>query len=164
MLHRILPHPGLSALLVIVWLLLVNQISAGALVVAILLAIVIPLFSAPFWPDRPTVRYGWPLVTFVLVVLWDIVVANFEVAWIILFRRSSDLRTRWLAIPLELRSPEAITLLAGTISVTPGTVSCDVSDDGRYLLVHALDVADEASAVARIKQRYESRLVRVFPS
>lgn len=164
MMRRILPHPGLSALLVVAWLLLVNQISAGALVVAIVLAIIIPLFSAPFWPDRPRINYGWPLVDYVLVVLWDIVVANFQVAWIILFRRSSDLRMSWLAIPLELRSPEAITLLAGTISVTPGTVTCDVSADGRHLLVHALDVTDEAADIARIKQRYERRLARVFPS
>ncbi|PND65835.1 Na+/H+ antiporter subunit E, partial [Escherichia coli] len=74
------------------------------------------------------------------IVLFDIVVANFQVAAVILFRRNRDLRARWLVIPLELDTPEAITVLAGTISLTPGTVSSDVSADGRFLLVHALDV------------------------
>ena len=53
-------------------------------------------------------------------------------------------------------------MLAGTISLTPGTVSSDISSDGRALLVHALDVADPAAEVARIKQRYETRLMKVF--
>lgn len=163
MLRRLFPHPGLSALLVLVWLLLVNEIDAGSLVMAIALALVIPIFTAPFWPDRPRLRFGWPMIDYMAVVLWDIVIANFEVAWIILFRRNRDLRIRWLSIPLDLQSPEAITMLAGTISLTPGTVSCDVSTDGRHLLVHALDVADEAESIARIKNRYERRLARIFP-
>jgi len=65
-------------------------------------------------------------------------------------------------VPIELRSAEAITVLAGTISLTPGTVSSDVSADGRALLVHALDVADPEAEVTRIKQRYEARLLKVF--
>ena len=89
--------------------------------------------------------------------------ANFQVAWIILFRRNRDLRSRWLVIPTELRSPEAITTLAATISLTPGTVSADISADGHALLVHILDVDDPEAEVARIKHRYERRLMRIFP-
>jgi multicomponent K+:H+ antiporter subunit E len=95
-------------------------------------------------------------------VIFDIMIANFQVAMLILFRRNRDLRSHWLVIPLNLRSPEAISALAGTISLTPGTVSADVAADGRSLLVHALDVGDEAEEVARIKLRYEARLMRIF--
>src|SRR5690606_16786829 len=101
-------------------------------------------------------------IGYVGIVLWDIVLANFQVAWVILTRRNRDVRSRWLVVPLELRSAEAITVLAGTISLTPGTVTSDVSADGRALLVHALDVADPDAEVARIKQRYETRLLRMF--
>lgn len=162
MLRKLFPHPGLTVLLTGVWLLMLNSVSVGGLVVAVLLGTIIPIFTAPFWPDRPPLRFGWPIVDYLLVVTGDIVVANFHVAGIILFRRNRDLRSRWLTVPLELRSTEAITMLAGTISLTPGTVSSDVSADGRFLLVHALDVADEAAEVARIKQRYEARLQRIF--
>ncbi len=122
----------------------------------------VPLYTAPFWPNRPELRFGWPMVGYGAIVIWDIFVANFHVAGLILFRRNRDLRSRWLVVPLELRSPEAITTLAGTISLTPGTVSADIAADGRSLLVHSLDVADEAAEVARIKQRYEARLRRIF--
>jgi len=162
MLRRLFPHPGLTVLLIAVWLLMLNSISIGGLLVAAVLGTIIPIFTAPFWPGRPRLYFGWPVAEYLLLVIGDVVVANFHVARIILFRRNRSLRSRWLVIPLELRSAEAITMLAGTISLTPGTVSSDVSADGRFLLVHALDVADEAAAVARIKQRYETRLQRIF--
>ena len=160
--RKLLPHPGLSALLLVIWLLMANTLSVGALVLGAVFAVVLPRFTAPFWPDRPKVRFGRDLLVYMAIVLFDIVVANFQVAAVILFRRNRDLRARWLVIPLELDTPEAITVLAGTISLTPGTVSSDVSADGRFLLVHALDVPDPEAEIARIKQRYEARLQRVF--
>lgn len=161
MIRRLIPHPGLSALLVIVWMLMVNSLTFGAFVVGLVVGLLLPIFTAPFWPGRPAVRF-LPGLAYLAVVLWDIIVANFQIAAIILFRRNRDLRPAWLVIPLELGTPEAITVLAGTISLTPGTVSSDVSACGRYLLVHALDAADPAAEVARIKSRYEARLKKVF--
>lgn len=159
---RLLPHPGLTLLLVTMWMLVLNSLSIGGFLLGLFFAIVVPLFTAPFWPDRPQMRLGLPLLGYAFLVLWDIVVANFEVARLILFRRNRDFRSCWLSIPLELRSAEAITLLAGTISLTPGTVSTDISTDGRHLLVHALDTGDPAGEITRIKARYERRLLEIF--
>lgn len=159
--RRLIPHPGLTQLLILVWLMMINSLSFGALLIGIVIGVLLPLFTAPFWPRRPPVRFGHG-IAYVLMVLWDIVVANFEVAAIILFRRNRDLNSRWLIVPLELDTPEAITVFAGTISLTPGTVSADVSACGKYLLVHALDSANPEADIARIKQRYEVRLKKVF--
>jgi multicomponent K+:H+ antiporter subunit E len=158
----LLPHPALSGLLLMVWLLLANRIDGGTLLIGAGLAVALPKFTQPFWPDRPRLRFGRALAGYVAVVAYDIVVANFQVAGLVLFRRNRDLRTGWLVIPIELDTPEAITMLAGTISLTPGTVTADISADGRHLLVHALDVADREAEIARIKARYEARLARVF--
>ena len=159
--RRIIPHPGLSVLLLLVWMLLQNSLSFGALVVGIAIGILVPIFTAPFWPGRPRIGYLHAFA-YLALVIWDIVVANFEVAWIILFRRNRDLRPAWLVIPIGLDTPEAITVLAGTISLTPGTVSADVSACGCFLLVHALDVADPEAEIAKIKARYEARLQKIF--
>lgn len=158
----LLPHPALSAMLLIVWLLMANTITFGGILLGGVFALALPKFTQPFWPDRPRMRFRGAFLGYLAIVLFDIVVANFQVAWLILFRRNRDLRSRWLIVPIDLTTPEAITMLAGTISLTPGTVSSDVAADGRHLLVHALDVADEAVEVARIKRRYEARLQRVF--
>lgn len=157
-----LPHPALSAMLLVVWLLMANQITVGNVVLGAILAVVLPKFTQPFWPARPSIRFGRALIGYVGIVVFDILIANFQVAWLILFRRNRDLRAEWLVVPIELATPEAITVLAATISLTPGTVSSDVSADGRSLLVHALDVGDPAAEVARIKARYEAPLRKVF--
>lgn len=160
--RRLFPHPGLTLLLVAMWMLVLNELSVGGFVLGVVFGTLVPLFTAPFWPERPPVRYGWRMITYVLLVIGDIIVANFHVARLILFRRNRDLRSCWLSIPLDLQSAEAITVLAGTISLTPGTVSTDISTDGRHLLVHALDTGDAQAEIARIKIRYEKRLMEIF--
>lgn len=162
MIKKLLPHPALTVTLIVVWMLLANQITLGGFVLGVIIGIILPILTSPFWPDRPRVRFGPATWFYLALVLWDIITASFQIALIVLFRRSKDLRPAWLVVPLDVRSPEAITMLAGTISMTPGTVSCDVSACGRALLVHALDTPDPEAEVARIKRRYEARLKRIF--
>ena len=59
-------------------------------------------------------------------------------------------------------TPEAITVLASTITLTPGTVSADMSNHGHSLLVHCLDAPDPAAVRDEIKERYERRLMEIF--
>jgi multicomponent K+:H+ antiporter subunit E len=162
MIARILPHPLLTLTLIVVWQMLVNYVSLGTLVFGTILGIVIPLLTAPYWPDRPRLKNPAMIIEFILVVLWDIVVANVVVAKTILFTSKSNMHPAWVTIPLDLRSPEAITVLAGTITMTPGTVSSDIAADGRSLLVHCLNAADPDAVRDEIKHRYERRLKEIF--
>lgn len=158
----LLPHPALTLLLTIVWVMLQNSVTSGMAVFGVVLGIIIPIATARWWPDRPKTVHLGKLVSYCFLVMWDIVVANIQVAWIVLTKSNAKMRPVWVVIPLDLRSPEAITVLAGTITLTPGTVSADLSDGGHSLLVHALD-ADDADAVRDdIKDRYERRLKEIF--
>ena len=56
MIRRILPHPIMSLVVALVWMLLVNRFAWGSLVFALMLGLVVPLVTAPFWPDRPRMR------------------------------------------------------------------------------------------------------------
>ena len=161
MLSKIFPHPFLTALLTVTWLLLQNSVSLGGVVFGLILGVLIPLGTAAYWPDRPVIRHPLRFVAYLLLVMWD-VVANVTVARIVLFMPNSRLRPAWITVPLDLRSPEAITLLAGTVTMTPGTVSSDLSADGRALLVHCLHAPDPEATVADIKHRYERRVKGIF--
>jgi multicomponent K+:H+ antiporter subunit E len=156
------PHPLLTLLLALVWVLLQNSFTPGMAVFGLILGIIIPIITAVWWPERPgDIRLG-KLFNYVMIVLWDIMVANVEVAWIVLTRPNSKLRPAWIVVPLDLRQPEAITVLAGTITLTPGTVTADMSDEGHSLLVHALDAPDPDAIRDDIKARYEARLKEIF--
>ncbi|AXQ92504.1 Na+/H+ antiporter subunit E [Cereibacter azotoformans] len=162
MIRRLFPHPWLSVTLIVTWMLLVNQPALGSLVFAIILGILIPLLVAPYWPGQTQLRSPLRLAAYVLLVIGDIVRANVAVAKIVLFYRSDDIHSAWIAVPIELTSPEAISMLAGTITLTPGTVVTDVSACGRVLLVHCLHAPDPDAVRDEIKARYEARLKRIF--
>lgn len=160
--RRIFPHPLLTLLLTFVWCLLINGFSSGTVAFGLLLGTAIPILTAAYWPQRPVMQNPLRMTEYIAIVIWDIIVANVQVALIVLFKRNADMRPNWVAIPLELRTPEAIAILAGTITLTPGTVSADLSDQGHALLVHALDAPDPDAARDGIKQRYERRLKEIF--
>lgn len=158
--NAMLPAPLLSATLFATWLLL-NGVSAGQVVLGAVLALAIPRLTERFRPERPRIRNWGAVVRLVFVVLWDIVVSNVQVALLILGpERRIEPRFVWL--PLAVRDPYAIASLAGIITMTPGTLSADLTDDRRFLLVHALNAGDEAALIASIKQRYEAPLMRIF--
>lgn len=160
MIARLFPAPLLSAVLFVAWLLL-NGASAGHLALGAALAVSVPWITERFRPDRP--RPGaWPVaLRLVLTVLWDIVISNVQVAWLIL-GPERRIQPRFIWLPLDIRDPHGIASLAGIITMTPGTLSADLTEDRRLLLVHALNVADEAALIASIKARYETPLRRVF--
>lgn len=162
MLRRLFPHPYLTLALIGVWFLLVNHLDVGTLVLAVTIGTVLPLFTSVWWPDRAQVKSPFALASYTLLVLWDVIVANFQVARIILFMPAGQIRSAWITVPLDLRSPEAITLLAGTITMTPGTLTADMSACGRALLIHALHAPNPDAVRDEIKARYESRLKRIF--
>ena len=162
MASRILPHPLLSLVLVATWLLLVNSVSVNSLVFAAIMAVLIPLATRAYWPGIPRVKRPLKVLADGFLVLYDIVKANIDVAMIVLFKPSRALRPAWISVPLDLRSPEAITALAATVTLTPGTVSSDLSDDGHSLLVHCLHAPDPDQVRADIKSRYERRLKEIF--
>ena len=163
MLTRLIPHPLLSLTLICVWLGLVNTFTLGNLILGSVFGLFIPMFTAAYWSDRPRIARPFKVAEYILVVLWDIVVANVQVALIILFKPESQIRSQWIPVPLDLTSAEAITVLAGTITMTPGTVSATLSADGSAILVHCLHTDDPDAVRDEIKTRYERRLMEIFP-
>ncbi|WP_394152187.1 Na+/H+ antiporter subunit E [Loktanella salsilacus] len=163
MTRRLAPHPLLTVILVAVWCLLNNSITLGTIVFGTILGVLIPIVTAAYWPDRPPVARPFRLIAYCLIVMFDIIKSNAQVAWQILFKPDRTLQPAWIVIPLDLKKPEAITLLAGSITLTPGTLSSDLSADGTALLVHALHAPDPDSVRDDIKNRYERRLRRIFP-
>lgn len=163
---RILPSPLLSATLLATWLLMNNSLAAGQIVLGLVLAIAVPAVTArlrekSFAGARRFAR-GAVAARLALRLLGDIVVSNIEVARRILGPESA-LEPRFVWVPLDIRDARGIAALMAVVTLTPGTVSADLSPDRRRLLVHGLHVPDEAELVATVKQRYEAPLMEIFP-
>lgn len=160
--RRLLPHPLMTLVLTGIWLLLVNSAVPGQLALGLILGWTIPWFTRRFWPETPRIHRPFALLRFIARVLGDIVTANLNVARLIL-GRPERLRPAFFSVPLALKSDLAISLLANTICLTPGTVSSRLSLDRRYLLVHTLDAEEDLSTLAAmLKARYEAPLQEIF--
>ncbi len=158
---RLLPAPLLSAVLLLTWLMLNESASAGHLMLGAALAIIVPWFTERLRPEKARPK-AWPVVLRLgLVVLKDIVLSNVEVARRVLGPEAA-LRPGFVWVPLTLRDPHGIVALAGIVTMTPGTLSAELSADRRHLLVHALHLADADALVADIQTRYETPLLEIF--
>lgn len=161
MLARWFPMPVQTVVLFVAWLLLNNSLSPGHILLAAILATSIPHFCLPVQSPQPKGHKPLLIIRYFAVLLWDIVVANLTVARLIL-GQNRNLSPSFIALPLDMRAELPITILASTISLTPGTLSADVSEDRAWLYIHALDVDDETQLIAEIKQRYEKPLKEIF--
>ncbi|MCU0989939.1 MAG: Na+/H+ antiporter subunit E [Xanthomonadales bacterium] len=161
--RRLVPEPLMSLVLLGIWLLLNQSLALGQVLLGALLALAIPWFSERFRPDKPRLRRPVAALRLAGVVLWDVVVANFQLAARIL-GPESRLRPSYLEVPLDIGDRTGAVVLAGIVTMTPGTLSVELGADGRTLRVHAFDLADASEAVEAIKQRYEKPLMEIFGS
>lgn len=162
MIRRLLPHPVLSALLLALWLLLNNAASPGQWLLGAVLAWAIGMrVGSRLWLSPVKLRSPGLALRLALHVAIDIVVANVHVAWLVL-QPTRRLRPGFIELPLERGHEMALTALISIISLSPGTVCAELSDDRGCLLIHVLDLDDEAALIARIKSRYEAPLLEIF--
>jgi multicomponent K+:H+ antiporter subunit E len=157
---RVLPAPLVSAALFVLWLVLNGSVSAGHVVLAAGLAIVVPILSASLRPLPVRARRPGVALRLIAVVAYDVVVSNIEVGVRVLHRRPP--RGAFVRIPLELHDANGIAALALITTIVPGTVWSELAHDRSAFLLHVFDLADDAEFVAYFKRRYERPLIEIF--
>ena len=147
--------------LALAWLVLNDAKTVAPLVFAVLRATRLVRAVRRLRPTHPRMHRLAHAVPLLLHVLADIVRSNFGVARLA-YRRALPRRSGFVDVPIELRDPHGLAVLAAIVTSTPGTVWAGVSDDGRSLRLHVLDIANEAALVRTIQERYERPLRRIF--
>ena len=100
-------------------------------------------------------------LSFLLFFLKELVLSNLRVAYDVI-TPSYGMKPAVLAIPLDVSTPVEITLLANLITLTPGTVSLDISDDRKVLYIHAMFGDDPEEVRASIKNGFERRVIELL--
>ncbi|MDO9403912.1 MAG: Na+/H+ antiporter subunit E [Polaromonas sp.] len=162
--RRLVPSPPLSVALFVVWLLLNQSLDVATLLMAAILALVVPLLTRSLRPA--TVRMRRPLVALRLTAraLTDMLHSALSVSRLLLTQRTAHINRQFVYIPLELRDPNALAVLAMIFCLTPGTAWGELSFDRSALLIHVYDLKDEAAFIQLVKDRYERPLMEIFES
>ena len=164
MIKRWIPSPPLSIALFIVWLLLNQSLHVATLLLAAVLAIAVPLLTKGLRPATVRMRRPGVALKLWLVVLYDMSHSVFAVTRALLVRRSESIHSKFVLIPLDMRDPNGLAVLAMIMCLTPGTAWGEVAFDRSVLLIHVFDLEDEAAFIAQIKTRYERPLMEIFES
>lgn len=160
--RRFVRSPAMSIALFALWLLLVQSLSAGNVFLGVALALFWPAATARFTESVPRARKPIVMARLFVRVVGDMLKSNAEVIWALLTRRSGDIRSRFVLIPLELSAPAGLSILAMIVTFTPGTAWVQLSADRRALLLHVFSAAEDEPVVAMIKGRYERPLREIF--
>jgi multicomponent K+:H+ antiporter subunit E len=158
----LLPHPLVSAGLLATWLLLNQTVSVGHLVLGILLSIAGGQMLARLQPGRSPIKRPAAIARLATIVIADVIRSNVAVAGIILRPTHQRVTSGFVDIPLELRAPYGLALLACIITATPGTLWVAHDPARGVLTIHVLDLIDERAWIDLIKQRYERLLLEIF--
>lgn len=149
--------------LTILWLLLQQTVALDQVLLGVMLAVLLAWASSKLRPLRAHVRRIDLAAGLALVVFWEIVRSNLAVARIVLgLVRDREVRSGFVKIPLALRDPHGLAVLAAIITATPGTVWAGLSPDGQRLTLHILDIGEEQQWIRYVKERFEGPLMRIF--
>lgn len=159
---RWLPSPPLSLALFVVWLLLNQAVDAGTLLLAAALAVAVPLITQGLRPARVRMRRPGVALRLAGHVAVDLFRSAIDVARLLLTRRSADIRSHFVQVPLDLRDPNGLAVLAMVLCLTPGTAWAELARDGSTLRVHVFDLDDDDAFIALVKTRYERPLMEIF--
>lgn len=155
--------PVLVLGLTVLWMLLNQTLAPGQIVLGVLIGTGLSWAGSTLRPLQARLRRVDVAFGLLFIVFVDILRSNIGVARIVLgISGRREINTSFVDIPLDMRDPHGLAVLAMIVTSTPGTVWVGVSPDGRILRLHVLDLVDEQYWIDTIKDRYEHRLMRVF--
>jgi len=161
MIRRWLPHPLLTALLALIWLVFNQSWAPGTVLLGVTFGIVLGRMFDLLDPPKARLRHYPLLLRLFARVVLDIVRSNIAVARIVLFGKR-PMHSGFVAIPLALTDRYGLAVLSCIITSTPGTIWVSYDSSASVLLIHVLDLVDEAGWIDSIKQRYERPLLEIF--
>jgi multicomponent Na+:H+ antiporter subunit E len=150
-----------NLLLAGIWAAMMGELNLANLVLGLILGYVALFVTVPFTGDTGYFRRLPQVVAFFAWFVWEIIKSNLQVAWDVV-TPSHHATPGVVAIPLDVTTAGEITLLANLITLTPGTLSLDVSDDRKTLYIHAMFIDDPDEVRRYIKENLERRVLELF--
>lgn len=152
----------INILLALLWSALTGQFTLENLTTGFILGFFVLFVLRGVFGSQQYFAKGAQLVRFVVFFLWELLVANLRVARDVLRPGPLRLKPRVIAVPISLRGDVPVVLLANVLSLTPGTLSLDISDDHKILFVHTMNAPDGEQAKQEIKQGFERLVINLL--
>ncbi|OEH84583.1 cation:proton antiporter [Desulfuribacillus stibiiarsenatis] len=153
----------MNFIVAIVWTLLQDEVTATRFIIGWIIGMLVLIPFRRMFIKRLYLYRVWAIIDLTLIFLREVLIANFTMAKMVLSPKL-EIKPGFFAYPLEIKHEVQITVLAGLICLTPGTISVDVSDDNSTLYVHAIHLPECEKTIEDIKNLFEKRILEVAKS
>ncbi|WP_227397131.1 Na+/H+ antiporter subunit E [Jeotgalibacillus aurantiacus] len=150
----------LNFFLAFLWMFLTSSFTLSSFIIGYFLGILVILAMRRFFKDRVYLIRVWAVIKLTILFVIELIKANIEVLVIVL-RPKLDLKPGIFKYDTKLEREWEVTLLSLLITLTPGTLVVDVSDDNSTLYIHALNATDIKGTVESIKKGFEKAIMEV---
>lgn len=151
----------LNIILACLWMFLESSFSFATFIIGFIIGIFLLLFMRRFLGSRFYIFRLFALVKLVFLFLHDLIVSTIHVSRIVL-KKDMNIRPGIFRYDTTLETDWEVTMLALLITLTPGTLSIDISDDYKAIYVHSLHVPNIEEEIATIRKSYEGAIMEVF--
>lgn len=158
---RVIPYPLLIVSLILMWMALAG-FTPGQFILGTIVSLLAAQGLHALQPSTPRLRRWILIPKLIAIVLADIIRSNAAVVRLILNEGNHKRHSGFVTIPLALRDPTGLAVLAVIITSTPGTAWLDYSERRDTLMIHVFDLVDEQGWIDLIKNRYEYLLMEIF--
>ncbi|HHY20463.1 MAG TPA: Na+/H+ antiporter subunit E [Bacilli bacterium] len=150
----------INLIIAIVWMFLNNDWSPVSFVIGYFIGIFLLFLLRRFLPNRFYLTNVIAVIKLVLIFIRELILSNISVLKLVL-APNLNMQPGIFAYKTELKSDWEITILSSLITLTPGTLVIDVSDDNSTLYIHAIDVPDAEETIQSIKDSFEKAIMEV---
>jgi multicomponent Na+:H+ antiporter subunit E len=152
---------SMNIMLSLIWVALTGALSVVNFLFGFALSFLIIWIISTSKTNRKYFKVIPNIVSFVFYFLYELIKANIQVAYDVI-TPTFYMKPGIVCVPLDVKTDLEITLLANIISLTPGTLSLDVSNDKKVLYVHAMYINDKEEFIKDIKNGFERRLLEIM--
>jgi multicomponent Na+:H+ antiporter subunit E len=150
----------LNLLIGVIWMFLSESYSFASFLVGFVIGAALLFLLNRFIPDSYYFKQVKAIGYLIFLFIKELIMANIEVLkWV--YKPKLDFQPGIIALPIDVKKNWEITLLANLITLTPGTLSVDVSRDQRYIYIHAIDLPDVNQTIVGIKDTFEKAIREV---
>jgi multicomponent Na+:H+ antiporter subunit E len=150
-----------NLLLALGWVAATGVFTFNNLIAGFILGFLVLFFTREVVDSTRYINKVWQVLGLLVFFLWELFLANLRVAYDVITPRHR-MKPGVIAIPLEASTDSEITILSNLITLTPGTMSLDVSADRKVMYIHAMYIDDIDETRRKIKNGFERRVLEVL--
>lgn len=151
----------INVMLALVWTFLTGSFTPNSLIQGFIVGYLVLWLASPLFGTSTYFKKFRQTIGFLLFFVQELIVSTLRVAYVVI-RPNLDIQPGIVAVPLDVKTDAEIMLLANLITVTPGSLSLDISHDRRVIYIHVMHVTDVDAYRREIKQGFEKRIGELF--